>query len=33
MKQLYEAYHKQFVYFSMFPDIVIENRRVKTLNY
>jgi hypothetical protein len=33
MKQLYENYHGQYVYFSMFPDLVLETRYSKRLHY
>jgi hypothetical protein len=33
MKQMYENYHGQYVYFSMFPDLVLETRYTRHLNY
>lgn len=33
MKEMYENYHGQYVYFSMFSDIVLETRYTRTLNY
>lgn len=30
---MYENYHGQYVYFSIFPDLVLETRYTKTLHY
>ena len=30
---MYDTYHHQYVYFSMFPDIVLETLYTKKLNY
>lgn len=33
MKEMYNDYHAQYVYFSIFPDLVLETRYTKKLKY